>query len=359
MSAFYPLTIASVKNETRSAIAVTFQVPSELKEKFRFVQGQHLTVRAYIGGEEIRRSYSVCCAVQDESLRIGIKQAEGGLFSNWAAANLKPGCILDVMPPLGQFHVPLSAENRKHYLAFAAGSGITPVLSLVKTTLLTEPHSKVTLFYGNRASSTVMFRDDLADLKDAFLNRFTLMHVLSREPQDLELLSGRITGEKCRQLIERFCPIEDVDFVFLCGPQAMMDEVSAALRALGLAKSQIKTELFTVPGARPKIATRRAVETPGSQKCEVTLVLDGGRHVFPLERGKETILEAALRHGIDVRYSCRSGVCTTCRAKLVRGQVDMDANYALEDYEIARGFILTCQSYPATDSVTVDFDQDN
>ena len=358
MSTFYPLTIASVKNQTRGGIAVTFQVPPELKEKFRFVQGQHLTLRAYIGGEEIRRSYSVCCAVQDENLRIGIKQAEGGLFSNWAVANLKPGCILDVMPPLGQFHVPLSPENRKHYLAFAAGSGITPVFSIVKTTLLAEPHSKFTLFYGNRASSTVMFRDDLADLKDAFLDRFTLMHVLSREPQDLELLSGRITGEKCRQLLEHWCPIDDVDVAFLCGPQAMMDEVSATLQALGLPKSQIKTELFTVPGARPKIMTR-TVEAPGSRKCEVTLVIDGHQHVFPLEQGKETILEAAIRHGIDVRYSCRSGVCTTCRAKLVRGQVDMDANYALEDYEIARGFILTCQSYPATDSVTVDFDQDN
>ncbi|MBV9612229.1 MAG: 2Fe-2S iron-sulfur cluster binding domain-containing protein, partial [Acidobacteriaceae bacterium] len=249
----------------------------------------------------------------------------------------------------------LSAANEKHYVAFAAGSGITPVLSIIKTTLLAEPHSSFTLFYGNRASSTVMFREELAELKDVFLERFSLIHILSREHQDLDLLNGRITAEKAEQLLRHFGHLDTVDAVFLCGPQEMVDDVAARLKELGVPESRIKIELFTVDKSERR---QRTVAAAAEAECHVQLVVDGDTLRYAMSKN-ETILDAALQRGIDLRHSCKSGVCATCRAKLVEGQVDMDANYALEDYEIARGFILTCQSYPVTDHITVDFDQDN
>lgn len=357
-SNFYSLRVRAVKHETRDAITVAFDVPPELAEKFRFIQGQFVTLRAWIGGEDVRRSYSICSAVQDGVLRVAIKRTPGGVFSNWMIENLKPGSTLEVMPPEGRFHVQLSAGNRKDYVAFAAGSGITPIFSIIKTTLLAEPESSFTLFYGNRASSTVIFREELAELKDLFLDRFTLVHILSREHQDVDLLNGRITGDKAEQLLEHFCRFEEIDTVFLCGPQEMVDEISAKLQALGMPESRIKIELFTVSTSERE-SRRPAAGTALEAECRVTLIVDGVQQMFSMQRGTETILDAALRRGIDLRHSCKSGVCATCRAKLIEGQVDMDANYALEDYEIARGFILTCQSYPVTDAVTVDFDQDN
>ncbi|MBV9767149.1 MAG: phenylacetate-CoA oxygenase/reductase subunit PaaK [Acidobacteriaceae bacterium] len=355
---FYPLTIRAIKHETRDAVTVTLDVPRELQDKFRFIQGQYLTFRARIGGEEVRRSYSICSAVQDGMLRVAIKRTPGGIFSNWVIENLKPGCALEVMPPEGRFHVQLSAGNKRDYVAFAAGSGITPIFSIIKTTLLTEPESTFTLFYGNRASHSVILREELAELKDRFINRFSLIHIMSREHQDVELLNGRITADKSEQLLKQFCRFENLDTVFLCGPQDMVDGIAARLEALGFPESRIKIELFTVkePEAR-KI--RKATATPIEAECQVTLIVDGDQRVFSMQKETESILDAALHRGIDLRHSCKSGVCATCRSKLVEGQVDMDANYALEDYEIARGFILTCQSYPVTDHVTVDFDQDN
>lgn len=352
MSGYYQLTIGNVQRETRDAITVTFHVPRELKNVFRFVQGQHVNVRATLRGEEVRRSYSICSAVQDDLLRIAIKRMSGGLFSNWANDNLKPGCTLDVMPPLGRFYVPLSAENNKHYVAIAVGSGITPIFSIIKTTLLTEPFSRFTLFYGNRSSGSIILREELADLKDVFLERLSLVHILTREQQDIDLFNGRINGEKCKKLFSQWCPLPDVDTVFLCGPEDMIEEVSGTLRAQGLPKSHVKVELF----GRSRRSVHMAVAS-GRETCEVTLVVDGVRNAFPLEKEKESILDGGLRHGIDLRHSCKGGVCGTCRAKLLQGQVDMDAHFALEDYEIKRGFILTCQSYPVSDSVVVDFDQ--
>lgn len=358
MSKFYPLTVARVANETRDAIVVTFAVPPELKEAFRYVQGQHLTLRAHIHGEDVRRSYSICSAVQDERLRVAIKRTPGGVFSTWANDTLKAGDTLDVMPPMGHFNVPLAPENRKHYLAFAAGSGITPVLSILKTTLLTEPHSRFTLFYGNRASSSVIFRDELGDLKDTWLERLNLVYIMSREQQDVELFNGRITEAKCGELLRRWVPLDDVDTAFICGPEEMMHGVSRALQEQGLPKERIRIELFAasipkhahVPHARP---------APGRKACEVTLIMDGRHTSFAMDKDVESVLDAGLRQGIDMRYSCKGGVCSTCRCKVVEGKVDMDVNYALEDYEIARGFVLSCQSFPVTDKVVLDFDQDN
>ncbi len=355
MSRFYPLEVARVEHETRDAIAVTFAVPPELAPQFRFAPGQHLTVRARIAGEDVRRSYSVCAGAHEGRLRIAIKRNPGGRFSNWANDTLRAGDTLEVLPPLGHFHVPLDASNRKHYLAFAAGSGITPVLSIVATTLATEPHSRFTLVYGNRASSTVMFREELAALKDLYLERFNLVHVLSREAQDIELFHGRIDRDKTLAILRHWVPADDVDIVFVCGPEGMMEAVTAALHEAGMPAERIRVERFATSVHKHEHRPATLPE-PGHAQCNVTIVLDGATRSFPLDKAKESILEAGLRAGVELPYSCKAGVCSTCRAKLVDGEVDMDVNFALEDYEVARGFVLTCQSYPVTDSVTVDYD---
>lgn len=356
MSKFHSLTVAKVTRETRDAVALTFDVPAALKETFRFEQGQHLTLRAMIDGDDLRRSYSICSAVQDGDLRIAVKKSPGGAFSTWVNERVAPGQRIDVMPPMGHFNVALSASHRNQYVGFAAGSGITPLLSIVKTTLLAEPHSRFTLFYGNRSSSAVIFREALADLKDRFLERFSLIYVMSREPQDIELLNGRINRAKADALIERWLDINAIETAFVCGPDGMMHAVAESLQAHGLAKSRIKIELFAA--SIPK-HQRQAPVVPDSAKgqCVVTVILDGASRQYTLEKTKENILDAALQQGIELPYSCKGGVCSTCRAKLIEGEVDMDVNFALEDYEVARGFILCCQSYPVTDKVVVDFDQ--
>jgi ring-1,2-phenylacetyl-CoA epoxidase subunit PaaE len=358
MSKFYPLAVSAVRHETRDTIVVTFAVPPALQPSFQYQQGQHLTLRADINGADLRRSYSICSAVQDEVLRVAIKRTRGGVFSNWAHDTLAPGHVLDVMPPMGHFNTPLSAEHRKHYLGFAAGSGITPLMSIIKTTLLAEPHSQFTLFYGNRASSSVIFKDDLAELKDRFLSRLNIAYVMSREQQDIELFNGRITRDKCEQFLRHWVVLDDVDTAFICGPEEMMHAVSETLQAHGMPKAAIKVELFaaSIPQHR-HVAHEQPL--PGSQQCEVTMIVDGNHTSFSMDKDKESILDAALKQGIEMRYSCKGGVCSTCRAKITDGKVEMDANYALEDYEIARGFVLTCQSFPVSDKVVIDFDQDN
>ena len=355
MSQYHTLTVAEVRPETREAVTVTLEVPRELRETFRFVHGQHVNVRATIDGAEVRRSYSICAAPSEQRLRILIKRQTGGVFSSWAQ-NLQAGDRLDVMPPAGLFHTPLDPAAQRRYLAIAAGSGITPVLSIVKTTLAAEPRSEFTLFYGNRASSSILFREELADLKDVYLTRFSLVHVMSREQQDLELLNGRLTPEMVHDLLRHWGPLEAMDAVFLCGPHGMNRDLAAALQSWGYDRDRTKLEQFAVSRQG---APRPRVEAPAAAGlCQATLIVDGRHHTIPVVRGSETILDAGLRAGLDLRYSCKSGVCATCRAKLESGEVDMDGNFALEDYEIARGYILTCQSYPVTEQVVVDFDQD-
>jgi ring-1,2-phenylacetyl-CoA epoxidase subunit PaaE len=356
MSKFHPLTVSQVRNETRDTIAVTFEVPPKLAGSFKYQQGQHLTLRAQINEEDVRRSYSICSAVQEATLRVAIKRTPGGLFSTWANDTLKPGAILEVMPPMGHFNVALDPASARHYVAFAAGSGITPILSIIKTTLLTEPHSSFTLFYGNRASSSVIFKEELTDLKDMYMERLNLAYVMSREQQDIELFNGRITREKCEQFIKHWIRIEDMDVAFICGPEDMMHGVSAALQEAGMPKQNIKIELFaaSIPKHKHK---PRGLDAAVRHETEVTVIMDGSHTSFTMDKDKESILDAGLRAGIDMRYSCKGGVCSTCRCKLVDGKVDMDVNYALEDYEIARGFVLSCQSFPVTDKVVVDFDQ--
>jgi ring-1,2-phenylacetyl-CoA epoxidase subunit PaaE len=356
MSKFRELKVASVRPETREAIVVTFDVPEALAEQFHYQPGQHLTLRTTIDGEDVRRSYSICSAVQDRRLRIAIKRVPGGLFSNWANGRLQPGSVVEVMPPTGHFNVPLAPENRRHYLAVAAGSGITPILSIVKSVLLTEPQSRVTLVYGNRSSSSVIFKEELEDLKDLYRERLNLVFVLSREQQDMELFNGRIDRSKCDLLLTKWIDPADIDYAFICGPHGMMQDVSASLQAHGVPPAHIKTELFAT--SLPKVPRPQTTHhVLGSDECAVTVIQDGRTRQFTMKKA-ENVVDAGLAQGLELPYSCKGGVCSTCRCKVVEGEVDMDANFALEDYEIARGFRLMCQSYPVTDKLVIDYDQE-
>ena len=355
MSKFHALPVAKVERETRDAIAITFDVPPALREAFRFEPGQHLTLRTRVGGEDVRRSYSIC-APAGGPLRIAVKRSPGGIFSTWANDALREGAALDVMPPMGHFSVAAEAQASRHYLGVAAGSGITPLVSIIASALVAESASRFTLIYGNRASATVMFRDELAALKDRYLERFNLVHVLSREPQDIELLHGRIDRAKADALFERWVPIADVDYAFVCGPEGMMDAVRASLLAHGMPADRIRIERFAASIPKHTHVPRPLPQAAHSE-CEVHVVIDGSKRMFLLEKGVENIIDAGLRNGVELPFSCKGGVCSTCRCKLVEGEVDMDVNFALEDYEVARGFVLACQSYPVTDRITVDFDQ--
>ncbi len=357
MTKFHELEVAAVAPETRDALVVTFAVPPADAESFRYLAGQHLVVRATIAGQEVRRSYSICSGAQERKLRVAIKRVDDGTFSRWAVENVRPGMKLEVMEPSGHFHVPLEPQSARHHVAFAAGSGITPILSLLKTTLAAEPKSRFTLVYGNRASSSVIFKEELEDLKDRYLARLNLVFVLSREQQDVDLFNGRIDAAKCDELLRRWIDPTTIDVAYICGPQAMMEQVSERLAANGVEKSRITMELFTsaMPnGPRPD----RARKVQGQDGCPVTVGQDGRPREFRLSKNQSTVLDAALEQGIELPYSCKGGVCSTCRCKLVEGEVDMDANYALEDYELRRGFILPCQSFPVTDTLRLDFDQE-
>ena len=357
MAQFYPLTVTDIRRETRDSVVVTLHPKEQHRDFFRFIQGQYLTFRMALDGEDVRRTYSICSAVQDRTLRVGIKKVHGGLFSSWVNAELKIGMTLDVMPPIGHFYVPLDSANRKHYVAFAGGSGITPIFAIVKTTLITELNSRFTLFYANEASSTIMFREELEDLKNIYMGRLNLVHILNREHQEVDLFNGLITAEKCDLLFKHWLDLKSVDSAFICGPQPMMMTINAALRAHGLTQPQIKIELFATPEmAKRKPKVDSAALTTSPQTCEATIIFEGRTRTFSMKKKIETVLEAGMREGLELPHACKSGVCSTCRAKLVEGEVDMDQNFALEDYEIARGDILTCQSYPATDRIVVNYD---
>lgn len=357
MTKFHELSVATVTPETRDAIVVTFDVPPEHQDAFRYEAGQHLTFKVQIDGEELRRSYSICSAAFENKLRVAIKRIDDGVFSSWASQNLKPGLRLDVMEPAGHFNVPLKPDEARHHVAFASGSGITPILSLIKTTLRAEPKSRFTLIYGNRASSSVIFKEDLEDLKDRYLTRFNLVFILSREQQDVDLFNGRIDSAKCDDLLRRWVRAEDIDQAYICGPQSMMEQVQASLMANGVPKQNIKLELFAGAmhkGPRPE---RKSV-VKGTEGCSVTVIQNGLTREFVMPKNKESVLDAALEQGIELPYSCKGGVCGTCRCKVIKGEVDMDANFSLEDYEVARGFVLTCQSFPITDHLLIDLDQE-
>ena len=355
---FHVLRVRAVQDLTRDAITVSFDVPPAAGAAFRYEQGQYLTLRAQIDGEEVRRSYSICSAVQQQQLRVAIKRVAGGVFSNWAAEHLKPGALIEAMAPQGSFFVPLDASARRHVLAVACGSGITPVLSLIESTLLAEPHSNVTLVYGNRSSGSVMFKEEIANLKDRYLGRLNLVWIMSRESQDIDLFHGRIDYEKCMQLFRHWIDPGGIDLAFICGPQDMMHATMRSLQDCGVPPDRVRAELFgtAAPGADVR-APRQQVQ--GRDLCEVQVVMDGTRRSFTMQKNRDNLVHAGLLAGLDMPYACRGGVCSTCRGLVIEGEVDMDINFALEDYEVARGFVLCCQSYPVTDTLVIDFDRDH
>ena len=353
---FHSLRVKEVKKETTGCVSVLFDLPEELKREFQFTQGQSLTMRTTINGEEVRRTYSICSSPLDNQLRVAIKKADGGLFSTFANEQLNKGDILEVMEPVGKFNTPLIPSQKKNYLALAAGSGITPVLSLIKTTLQTEPQSSFTLVYGNRTRSSIIFFEELEGLKNKYIERFNLIHILSREKTDAALNFGRITTEKLIEL-EKLVDYKTTDEFFICGPEEMIFSVKDFLESTGIEKKKIHFELFTTAGQKKLAVDSKQLAVSGGIHCDITIKLDGRSINFNLPLNSDTaILDAALKQGADLPYACKGGMCCTCKAKLTEGEVVMDVHWGLEEDEINEGFILTCQSHPKTEKVTVDFD---
>jgi ring-1,2-phenylacetyl-CoA epoxidase subunit PaaE len=353
--AFHPLRVATVEPLTDDAVTITFAVPDDLRAAYAFDAGQHLTLRTDVGGEEVRRNYSICAPATEGRLRIGVKRLDGGAFSTHATSTLQVGDEVEVMTPTGRFSPRLDPEQSRHYAAIAAGSGITPVISIVATALEVEPSSTVTLVYGNRTSGSVMFLEELADLKDRYPDRFRLVHVLSREPQEAELLSGRLDPPRLRRLLGALLPPETVDEWFLCGPFALVEGAREVLAEAGVGAEHVHTELFHVEGEAPReSASPEEVRAAGSSSVRVTL--DGRASTVQVPRTGVRILDAVLAVRADAPYACKGGVCGTCRAKVVTGEVTMARNYALDPEETAAGFVLACQSVPVSEDVELDFD---
>ncbi len=358
---FYSLKIADIRPETDSAVCVTLAVPDDLSELFAFKQGQFLTLKAVIDGEDVRRSYSICSGVPDGVLQVGIKRVAGGKFSNYANDTFQVGNTIEVMPPQGSFYTETQAERAKHYLCIAVGSGITPILSIIKTVLHDEPESTVTLIYGNRRSNTVMFKETLGFIKNRYMSRFNWINIMSSEDQGSDVLNGRIDNAKGTALHKaKLVNLLQMDEVFICGPQGMMAEVSRGMRGVGLSDEQIHYELFANSAEDSEAILEKAqqrVEAYGEEKtCQVTVIADGRAIDFALATVGENILDAGMHNGMELPYSCKAGVCSTCKAKLVSGEADMDISHGLEAHEIQAGYILACQAHPLSD-VVVDFDQ--
>ena len=351
---FHRLAVNDLRRETADAVSLTFAIPKDLAGDYSFAPGQYLTLRTTMDGEEVRRSYSICSGPDDGELRIAVKKVDGGAFSSWAADELKAGDELDVMTPTGRFGVAPAPDEARTYVGFAAGSGITPILSLAKGALAREPHSRFFLFYGNRTTEGMLFREALEELKDRFIDRLSVFHVISGEEQDIPILHGRLDGAKVRVLLRSLVPAQSVDHIFICGPAGMSEEIEATCRAIGLAEDRIHVERFVSEfGGKPR---PKAVVPPSAPpKAFASLIIDGKRREVPVADG-EAILDAALRGGVDLPFACKGGMCSTCRAKLVEGQAKMDVNYSLEPWELKAGFILTCQAKPVTDKVVVDYD---
>lgn len=352
---FFPLLVTAIERLTPDAVAVTLAPPAGTEELFRFLPGQHLTFRQRIDGEEIRRSYSICSAPFEGVLRIGVKRVPGGRFSTFVNEKLAPGDVLEAMPPEGSFTFTPEPGRARTVLALAAGSGITPILAIAKALLAQEPHSRLVLIFGNRTSRDVMFRDELEDLKDRYLARFALIHILSREASELPILHGRIDRAHLASLLPRLAPPASLDAVYVCGPPGMPEEVSAALSDMGVPPERIMVERFTPPEGRSGLPLVRPAPAQGHAVARLRVTLDGTTSEIAMAEG-ETVLDAVLRAGIDAPWSCRAGMCCSCRAQLTEGEVAMDRNYSLRDWELARGFVLTCQSRPKTPRLAVDYD---
>lgn len=354
MARFHSLTVKDIQEETRDCISVAFDLPEELRSEFQFIQGQYLTLRSWIDGEEVRRSYSLCSSPLDEELRVAIKHIPGGKFSTFAHTVLKEGDVMDVMSPMGNFYTSLAADQEKSYVAFAAGSGITPIMSIMKTVLRTEANSQFTLCYGNRSVSSIIFREEIEGLKNQYLDRLQIHHFLTREELDVPLFNGRFSEEKLARIFATLLDPVSVDEYFLCGPEEMIRTIEKALLGAGVDAKRIHKELFVA--STPQTKAQTVVSERSDMTCEV-IVKDGGKQFrFDWESASENLLDAALEYGADLPYACKGGVCCTCKAKLVEGKVEMEVNYALEEEEVEAGYILTCQARPLTDKVIVDYD---
>lgn len=352
---FHRLRVADVTHETDHAVSVAFEVPAALAADYRFEPGQYLTLRSIVDGEDLRRSYSICSGPRDGDLRVAVKRLDDGVFSNWVNETLKAGDEMEVMTPTGRFGLANAPGNGRIHVGFAAGSGITPILSIMRGVLEMEPDSHFFLFYGNRSTGDMLFRNDLEELKDRFLGRLAVFHVLSKEEQDISVLNGRLDGDKARVLLTSMVPAQMVDHVFICGPTGMIDDLEATLQDIGIAADRIHTERFvSVFNGRPRTPVKVAADAPPAHTAVLTV--DGKRREVSVAEG-ESILDAALRAGMDLPFACKGGMCSTCRAKLVEGEAPMEVNYSLEPWEVEAGFMLTCQAHPKSARVVVDFDQ--
>ena len=356
---FYPLTISKIERLTKDAVALDFLVPDELKEKFVFKQGQHLTVKADIDGQDIRRSYSICNGVSTQSLKIGVKAIDGGIFSNYANTELKIGMSLNIMPPQGHFYSELLEQAEKNYLLVAVGSGITPMLSQVESILSCEPKSKITLLYGNQRTSLMMFREELSFLKNRYMERFQWHNFFTKEENESSILNGRISTQKIIDLdAAKMINIKSIDHVFVCGPEDLTLKIAEAFEFWGLDKSHVHYELFFSGDAVKQAEKNKAkrAEKYGSKVSNLSVKVAGRKISLELEMGGNNILDAAIENGADLPFSCKAGVCATCKAKVIRGKVEMDMNHSLTEQEVADGMILTCQAHPVSDDVEIDFD---
>lgn len=370
MPHFYPLTVSKVQRETSECVSVTFKIPTHLSSEYQFNAGQYLTLRTHINGQELRRSYSICAAPYQNELTVAVKKVSGGLFSTFANEQLKTGDTLDVMTPIGNFTLSgdivntnsTAPETAKQYVFFASGSGITPIISLVKHILHEQPNAQVLLFYGNKNFESIIFREEIEALKNKYLQRLSVQHILSRESLGSPLFKGHLDEDKCRQYAQIFFNVAEIDGFFICGPETMIERVSQALQSLHADPKRVHFELFNTPTSgslSPKTARTNNADN-GSEKdfeSHIHVTIDGNSFDFMLYSKGESILDAAHRVGADLPFACKGGVCCTCKAKVLKGQVSMDVNYSLEHDEVVEGYVLTCQSHPTSEEVVISFDE--
>ena len=383
---FHDLTVRRIDPDTPEAVIVTFEVPPELRETFGFTQGQYLTLRKTIDGQDLRRSYSICAGVDDGELRVGVRKVKGGVFSNWMHEHLRPGDRISVMAPQGRFFVPLDPTAQRHHLGIAGGSGITPILSILKTVMVREPLSRFTLIYGNRALRSTMFKEELEDLKNRWMQRVVLHHVFSDEPTDAPLNMGLMNREKLGEFLRTVVPAASIAHAYICGPFQMNDEAQAALEAAGVPEERIHIERFgvaaapgtasgagaagggTFPGAGGGVgagggaaqgagAVMHQAQPGDAEQARVVIIRDGLQREIEFSRDQASILDAASSAGLEVPFSCTSGVCGTCRCKVMEGRVRMERNFALDKQEVEAGFVLSCQAHPLTERVVLSFDE--
>jgi len=354
MAKFHQIKVRDVYKETKDCSVISFDIPSDMKDEFKYSHGQHLTLRAFIDGQDVRRSYSLCSSPVEDQWKVAVKKINGGLFSAYVHENLKSGDVLDIMPPNGVFNTPIS-DQPKNYIVFAAGSGITPILSIIKTHLALEPSSKFQLFYLNRSVKSIIFKEEIEQLKNRYFGRLEIFHFLTKEHRNIELLNGRFTQEKLQTLTKSIIDVPSVDECFICGPEQMIFLIRDELMAAGLSKDKIHFELFNTGNSEADIERKNRILEKKVEGTEVTII-DGGKEFhFIMDDDFDNILDGALAAGADLPFACKGGVCSTCRCKVIDGTVEMKVNYALDENEVAKNYILSCQAVPTSQRVVVDF----